>query len=538
MDKSTNILGDQLENLSLSQSNISLSFNRSIKNGRTPIKSTKYNNNQRASYQTPNGGGRNKTPNRQNQQNHGGKENQQNNNNGKKISPKTPINGDRFIPDRTAMNFEIGHYLIANNEQNNSNNNGENSTIIKELNGTDLANYRILHYNKTVPKPQEGYINDTKVAYYSCQTSSSKTKSTRYISKQPERILDAPDVLNDYYLQLIDWNYSNILAVALNNEVYLWNAMDGNIVHLFTLDEPDYISSVAWVDNNDTNIAIGLSTGVTQIWDVKRQQRLRNLHNSTARISSMSWCSYILSNGTKDGEIINHDVRIASSRIGTLRGHTLEICGLKWSSNGRLLASGGNDNTVNIWSNCFIGNNDNSSTTTTSITNETQIQPLLRLTQHQAAVKAISWCPWRNNCLATGGGTNDRMIRIWNTQNGQCLYSVDTRSQVSSILWSEQYRELISSHGFANNELIIWKYPKFQRVTELLGHTGRILCMAMSSDGSTVVSLGADETLRFWDCFDSDPEKKQRKNKQQSNKNGKKFADFKNLVSNVGGHIR
>lgn len=111
MDKSTNILGDQLENLSLSQSNISLSFNRSIKNGRTPIKSTKYNNNQRTSYQTPNGG-RNKTPNRQNQQNHGGKENQQNNNNGKKISPKTPINGDRFIPDRTAMNFEIGHYLV------------------------------------------------------------------------------------------------------------------------------------------------------------------------------------------------------------------------------------------------------------------------------------------------------------------------------------------------------------------------------------------------------------------------------------------
>ncbi|OTF69284.1 WD domain containing protein, partial [Euroglyphus maynei] len=373
--------------------------------------------------------------------------------------------------------------------------------------------------------PQEGYINDAKVVY-SCTKSSSKTKSSRYISKQPERILDAPDVLNDYYLQLIDWNNSNILAVALNNEVYLWNAMDGSIVHLLGLDEPDYISSLSWVNNNDTHLAVGLSTGVTQIWDVNKTQRLRNLTNSSSRVSCMSWFTYILSNGTKDGQIINHDVRIASSRIGTLRAHTLEICGLKWSPNGRLLASGGNDNTVNIWPNCFIGQNNSSTTTTTD-----EIQPLLHLTQHQAAVKALAWCPWRNNCLATGGGTNDRMIRIWNTQNGQCMYSVDTRSQVSAILWSEQYRELISSHGFANNELIIWKYPQFTRITELLGHTERVLCMAMSADGSTVVSLGADETLRFWDCFETDPKK-----------NRKKSTDIKqkeNMIANVKGfHIR
>ena len=97
-------------------------------------------------------------------------------------------------------------------------------------------------------------------------------------------------------------------------------------------------------------------------------------------------------------------------------------------------------------------------------------EPLLTLTDHQAAVKAISWCPWRTNCLATGGGTADRMIRIWNTQNGHNVFSVDTKSQVSAILWSNEYRELISSHGYVNNELIIWKYPTLDKVAELTGH--------------------------------------------------------------------
>ena len=35
--------------------------------------------------------------------------------------------------------------------------------------------------------------------------------------------------------------------------------------------------------------------------------------------------------------------------------------------------------------------------------------------------------------------------------------------------------------------------------------------MAMSPDGTTVVSAAADETLRLWRCFDIDPQKKAKK---------------------------
>src|SRR5699024_3565313 len=156
------------------------------------------------------------------------------------------------------------------------------------------------------------------------------------IPSQPERILDAPDIVNDYYLQLIDWSSTNILAVALKNEVYLWNAATGNIDNLLSLNESDYVSSLSWVQDGDF-LAVGISDGKTQLWDVSKSKRLRTLNNSHMRISCMSWNHHLISNGGKDGNIYNHDVRVASSLQSTFQGHTQEICGLKWSPNGRLL---------------------------------------------------------------------------------------------------------------------------------------------------------------------------------------------------------
>ena len=49
----------------------------------------------------------------------------------------------------------------------------------------------------------------------------------------------------------MDWSSANILAVALNREMYLWNAVSGDISQLFSMDEDtsDYITSLAWIQN-------------------------------------------------------------------------------------------------------------------------------------------------------------------------------------------------------------------------------------------------------------------------------------------------
>ncbi len=56
-----------------------------------------------------------------------------------------------------------------------------------------------------------------------------------------------------------------------------------------------------------------------------------------------------------------------------------------------------------------------------------------RMTAHAAAVKALAWCPFQSNLLASGGGTADRCIKFWNTHTGALLNSIDTGSQVQHL---------------------------------------------------------------------------------------------------------
>ena len=123
-----------------------------------------------------------------------------------------------------------------------------------------------------------------------------------------------------------------------------------------------------------------------------------------------------------------------------------------------------------------------------------------------AAVKAVNWCPWQRHLLASGGGTADRTIRLWNSNNGNNLRCIDTGSQVCSIQWSLNEKELVSSHGFSDNQLILWKLSKgnhLHKIKDFHGHTSRVLHLARSPDGSTICSASADETIRFWDLFNT-----------------------------------
>lgn len=108
--------------------------------------------------------------------------------------------------------------------------------------------------------------------------------------------------------------------------------------------------------------------------------------------------------------------------------------------------------------------------------------------------------------LNSGGGTADGCIKFWNAQTGTMLNSIDTGSQVCSLLWSPHRKEILSSHGYTKNELCLWKYPTMKKIKEFTGHTSRVLHMARSPSGTQVVSAGADETLRFWDIFGDAPE--------------------------------
>jgi len=382
--------------------------------------------------------------------------------------------GDRLVPSRSTTDFEAAHHKLTS----------------EESSGSD----KVLSFqtNKTL-KPQEAYINHQK-AIYSATASAHKKPSNRFIPSTADRVLDAPGLMNDYYLNLLDWSRTNFISVALDKQVYLWNAASGDIQELMECEGDDnYISSVQFTEDG-SYLAIGLNTGSVELWDIQQQRRLRTMAGHSARVGSLAWNEHILSSGSRSGLIFHHDVRISQHLVSTLEGHSQEICSLKWSGDHRHLASGGNDNLVHIWE---------------GVTGQTtRTTPLHVFNHHQAAVKGMAWCPWQNRLLATGGGTNDRTVKFWNMNTGDCVDTIDTKSQVSGIFWNSEYQEIITSHGFPNHTLQIWKYPTKHKVAELTGHDERILHLAMSPGETAVMSAGADETLRLWNCFQPDPNKK------------------------------
>jgi cell division cycle protein 20 (cofactor of APC complex) len=298
-----------------------------------------------------------------------------------------------------------------------------------------------------------------------------------------------------YYLNLLSWSTTNTLAVALSQAIFLWDASSGSIKELMSVDETpnDYISSVSWIQTGGTHLAVGTASNTVQLWDAQAGRQVRSMSGHAARVSALAWNGPILTSGSKDTTIIHHDVRIQNHIVGTLRQHSQEVCGLSWSPDGAYLASGANDNTLCIWDAAASGSSSTG--------------PRHVLTEHQAAVKALAWSPHERNLLASGGGTADRCIKFWNAASGAMVNSVDTGSQVCALQWSPFEKEILSSHGFAENQLCLWKYPTLARTKELKGHTSRVLHLATSPDGSTTVSAAADETLRFWNVFGVDGKK-------------------------------
>ena len=61
-------------------------------------------------------------------------------------------------------------------------------------------------------------------------------------------------------------------------------------------------------------------------------------------------------------------------------------------------------------------------------------------------------------------------------------------SQVCNLSWSKNVNELVSTHGYSQNQIIVWRCPSMTKLATLTGHTMRVLYLASSPDGQTVVT--------------------------------------------------
>lgn len=101
----------------------------------------------------------------------------------------------------------------------------------------------------------------------------SPQRAPRAVSKVPYKVLDAPDLADDFYLNLVDWGSQNTLGVGLGSCVYMWNSSSGRVTKLCELAD-DSVTSVNWIQRvsshiTPTNIADTLRARTLQLAQIE-----------------------------------------------------------------------------------------------------------------------------------------------------------------------------------------------------------------------------------------------------------------------------
>ncbi len=343
------------------------------------------------------------------------------------------------------------------------------------------------------------------------------------IPQIPYKVLDAPGLEDDFYQNLIEWSCKNLLAIGIKSQICLWNVnkniscnginlaseefSKANIVQNLNFNNPtsennstlkiqfnqsDYssesnaVSALNWIsDGND--LVIGLKDGAVIIYDINNLKIKNAFFSHKKKIgmfSSFQANPNIFTSGAHDNKIIHFDVRMKVPIKILSNKHKEEICGLKWSNDSQILASGGNDNKLILW-------------------NSFDEKPLHIFNAHESAVRAIAWSYKKRGVFASGGGAYDKKIKIWDSKNLSLKYEAETNSQICNIAFSKNSNHFVTSHGFKDNVIYIWdqKQSDIEIITSLKGHIQRVIYLTQSPEGDCIATGSGDETVRLWKVF-------------------------------------
>lgn len=132
------------------------------------------------------------------------------------LSSSQQSQSDRYIPNRSGMDFDL--MLNTSTDENNDANTSTSDhakLLLANTLDTSKSDSRVLAFKNKAPAPADGYQSSLKVLYSSQSAKKEVVKASRHIPSAPIRVLDAPDMLDDYCKSVTVSNTNSIFFLIL-----------------------------------------------------------------------------------------------------------------------------------------------------------------------------------------------------------------------------------------------------------------------------------------------------------------------------------
>ncbi|TAL64015.1 MAG: hypothetical protein EPN84_04195 [Legionella sp.] len=332
------------------------------------------------------------------------------------------------------------------------------------------------------------------------RTSSNSTRVTRTPYQITSlSVLDAPDIGDDYYANILCRNAATIF-VALGDKIYSYNTAKKRIGSLIReIDEnanPDANRVTALGCN--AHWLLSSANNSLQIFDAgtdKLATTIRNTGQFNTIVSEGNRGFYL---GSRANSFIAHyDIRSPRiTRVGEFQG----IISISFNNLDKftLAASLNSTSTVNLY----------------------DVRNSMRMTYaltHKTCSKGLAFSPLITNQLITAGGSGDHSLNLWNTDSGKLIAKGQNDAQLTNVHWLDADSVFVTE-GYLSNRVSSWVIKdeyivKESSCLEKASHIERVVVSAQNpEDRSDIVTASPDESLRFWSvkklAKKSDPKEK------------------------------